>query len=81
MYSVYILYSQKRDRYYVGYTSSITSRLAMHNSGSTISTKSGIPWEIVYVENYEDKSLALRREKEIKKQKSRKYIENLIRLS
>ncbi|HAF29172.1 MAG TPA: excinuclease ABC subunit C [Bacteroidales bacterium] len=79
MYFIYILYSQKRDRYYVGYTSDVNSRIVKHNSGATTSTKSGIPWSLVYIEEYQEKSEAIRREKAIKKKKSRKYIEDLIR--
>ena len=79
MYFVYIIYSEKRDRYYIGYTSDIASRLAKHNSGATTSTKSGRPWILSYKEEYSEKREAIKREKEIKKQKSRKYLENLIR--
>ncbi|MEJ5350393.1 MAG: GIY-YIG nuclease family protein [Melioribacteraceae bacterium] len=47
-----------------------------HNSGYNPSTKSGVPWELVYVEEYETKKEAFNREEEIKKKKSRKYIES-----
>ena len=33
LYSVYILYSQSADRYYVGHTGDIVTRLNKHNSG------------------------------------------------
>ena len=78
MFFVYILYSCKRDRYYVGYTSEIENRVAKHNSGSTTSTKSVIPWELVYREQFNSKKEAIKREKEIKKMKSRIYILKLI---
>ena len=78
MFFVYIIYSSKRDRYYVGYTSEIENRVAKHNSGSTTSTKSGIPWELVYREQFNSKKEAIKREKEIKKMKSRIYILKLI---
>ena len=38
----------------------------------------GIPWKIVYKEKYNTKSEAMKREYEIKRKKSRKYIESLI---
>ncbi|AFN74590.1 hypothetical protein MROS_1353 [Melioribacter roseus P3M-2] len=53
-------------------------RLERHNSGNSRSTKHGIPWEIVYFEVYPMKSEAMKREYEIKRRKSRKYIEELI---
>ena len=78
MYYVYILYSRTKDRYYVGYTHNIEIRLSKHNAGATPSTRGGRPWELVYSEEYIDKSSALFREREIKSKKSRKYIEHLV---
>ena len=69
MYYVYILYSRTKDRYYVGYTHNIEIRLSKHNAGATPSTRGGRPWELVYSEEYTDKSSALFREREIKSKK------------
>ena len=77
-YYVYILHSEKNGRYYIGYTGDIETRLDKHNFGSTKSTKSGIPWKMVYYEIFKDKKEAIQREKSIKRMKSRKYIESLI---
>jgi putative endonuclease len=77
-YYVYILYSQSKDRYYVGYSHNPDERLTEHNLGATTSTRPGRPWILVYTEEFEDKSSAIKREAEIKRMKSRKYIENLI---
>jgi len=77
-YYVYILYSQSKDRYYVGYSRNPDERLIEHNLGATTSTRPGRPWVLVYTEELEDKSSAIKREGEIKRMKSRKYIENLI---
>ena len=77
-YSVYILYSQSKDKYYIGYTQDPEERLTEHNSGATPSTRPGIPWKMVYKEECEDKTTAIKRENKIKKMKSRKYIENLL---
>jgi len=52
--------------------------MQQHNSGQNISTKSGIPWKVVYTETYSSNAEARKRELEIKKKKSRKYIEWLI---
>ena len=78
MFFVYILHSTVTNRYYVGSTHDMQLRLAHHNDGWSRSTKSGRPWHVVYTEEYPDRSAALRRENEIKRQKSRKYIEALI---
>ena len=78
-YSVYILYSFSKDRYYIGYSQDPKERILEHNLGATTSTRPGIPWAIVYEEECEDKTAAIKRENKIKKMKSRKYIENLIK--
>jgi len=78
MYFVYILYSPKADRYYVGQTENLERRLEFHNSGGVFSTKPYGPWELKYTENFATRSEAMRREREIKNQKKRSYIENLI---
>jgi len=43
-YYIYILYSQSRDRYYIGYTHHPQERLEEHNLGATASTRPGRPW-------------------------------------
>ncbi len=78
MFYTYILYSAVLDKYYVGYTHDINSRLVKHNMGATFSTRHGRPWVIVYYEEYLSKTEAILREREIKQKKSRKYIEALI---
>jgi putative endonuclease len=75
---VYILRSLKHGGYYVGYTHDKEERLIKHNAGESRSTKSGIPWKMIYDEEYGTKTEAIRRERYIKRQKSKKYIEKLI---
>ena len=76
--SVYILFSQKLNKYYVGSTSDLNRRLSEHNRGKEKFTKTGLPWQLVYFETCELLADARKREKEIKNRKSRTYIENLI---
>lgn len=76
---VYILYSEKCNRYYVGRSENVERRLEEHNSGSGGKyTSKCKPWILIYTEIYENKILAVNRELEIKNMKSRKYIEQLI---
>ena len=49
-----------------------------HNSEKGNYTSKGVPWELVYNEIFPTRSEAMYRENEIKKKKSRKYIEWLI---
>ena len=78
MFTVYILYSKSLDRYYIGHTGDMRDRLHRHNSGRSKSTRSGLPWELAYQEEFSVKSQAYRRELEIKAKKSRIYIKKLI---
>ncbi|RAI84651.1 GIY-YIG nuclease family protein [Algoriphagus yeomjeoni] len=78
MASVYILFSEKLNKYYVGACTNIERRLYEHNIGHSKFTSTGIPWTVVYTEFFDDLPSAKRRELQIKKMKSRKYIEELI---
>ena len=72
MFQVYILKSIKNGKYYIGHTNNLNDRLSRHNNGQTKSTKSSLPWEIVYTEQYYTKSEVYRREFEIKSYKQQK---------
>ena len=76
---VYILYSEKIDKYYVGACTDFDRRFYEHNLGRSKFTSTGIPWELVYKEEWEDLVLAKQLELKIKKMKSRIYIQELIR--
>jgi putative endonuclease len=78
LFYVYIIYSRKLDKYYVGHTEDIAKRLEQHNSGISTFTAKSSDWEIVYQEVFETREGARLREKAIKAKKSRKYIEWLI---
>ena len=73
---VYILYSQKSSRYYVGQTTDIKKRLKRHNNSGVPSTKSGVPWKIIRVIEVSDRSQALILERKIKKRGARRYLED-----
>jgi putative endonuclease len=75
---IYILFSQKINKYYIGSTTDLDRRLMEHNWGKEKFTSTGIPWVLVYKEAFELLANARQRELSIKKQKSRKYIEKLI---
>ena len=77
-YFVYILYSKKLDKYYIGTSHDPQQRLRYHNIGKKGWTKSGIPWTIVFVKRFDDKKIAMKKERFIKKQKSKRFIENII---
>ncbi len=63
---VYILQSLKDNRYYIGETSDVESRLNFHNAGKQRSTRYRIPFKLVLAEEYSTREQALIREKQIK---------------
>ena len=73
-YVVYILYSKKRLRYYVGQTADIETRFERHKNGFVPSTKSGKPWELVLTISIKDRTEALKLEKKIKKEESKDFL-------
>ena len=73
---VYILYSEKRSRYYVGQTADIEKRLKRHNLGFVPSTKSGTPWKLVLQIEVLSRSEAIVLERRIKKRGAKRYIDD-----
>jgi putative endonuclease len=79
MFTVYVLFSKDYNKIYVGFTSNIDARLFSHNSDKNIGyTKRFQPWEVIYSENFETKSEAMVREKELKSSRGRDFIRNNI---
>ena len=74
----YILFSEKLDKFYIGSTTDLNRRIEEHNRGKEKFTSTGTPWQMAYSEYFEILADARKRELQIKKQKSRKYIERLI---
>ncbi|KKU52256.1 MAG: hypothetical protein A2633_02975 [Candidatus Sungbacteria bacterium RIFCSPHIGHO2_01_FULL_47_32] len=77
MFYTYILISKNSGRYYIGATGDLKVRIFAHNHGKVRSTGSYKPWELFYFEEFFSMGQALRREKQIKKWKSRDAIRRL----
>ena len=80
MYYLYILYSKSADKYYVGQSKDPFKRLLHHNSDEKDTYTSKFrKWSIVAVfEVAETRAGALKIEQWIKRQKSRRLIEQLV---
>ena len=78
MYFVYILYSPKCDRHYIGYCADVEARLSRHNSGMVNATKNCRPYNVKATKSFTTEIEARKEELRLKKQKSRKYLEWLI---
>ena len=78
IYYTYVLYSPASDKIYISQTTDLQKRLASHNSGKSSYTKSYIPWELVYFEEFPTRSQAMKKEKELKSHRGREHIRNKI---
>ena len=79
MFYTYILFSIKKNKFYIGSSSNLQERLLKHNSNHKGFTGGVGDWQVVYHENYKSKSEATQREMQIKKWKSRKMIDSLVK--
>ena len=80
MYKVYVLYSKKYHKIYIGYTGNLEQRLLSHNKLSHKGyTRKYRPWEIVFSEEYPTKQEAMAREKFLKTGKGREFVWSEIR--
>jgi predicted GIY-YIG superfamily endonuclease len=71
---VYILRSRvEPDRYYVGLTRHLESRLSQHNRGETQSTKAYAPWQIEIATAFRDKAKATAFEQYLKTHSGRAF--------
>ena len=80
MHFIYIIYSTKADRYYVGESADPRKRLIKHNAGD-LKTYTGkhIDWQLKAVFEIDgSRAQAIAIEKFIKRQKSRVFLEKII---
>jgi putative endonuclease len=72
---VYILFSKKHQKKYIGVTSNLIERFKSHNQlgrkGYTVNFR---PWTVIHVEFFNDKKAAYAREKYLKTGAGREWI-------
>nr|WP_321229508.1 GIY-YIG nuclease family protein [uncultured Psychroserpens sp.] len=79
-YCVYILSSEKINRFYIGYSSNLTVRLLFHeNPEKRKFTYNADDWIVYYKIDCISKSQGLAIEAHIKRMKSKIYIQNLLK--
>lgn len=76
---VYIIFSEKLNRFYIGYTSDFDLRLDFHlfSNEKRKFTSNAKDWKLFLKIDYLSKTQALAIEKHIKSMKNKIYIENL----
>ena len=80
MFTVYVLYSERYDKIYVGFTSNLEQRLLSHNElgtkGWSIKFR---PWVVLHTELFESRQEALMREKELKTARDRAWVQSIVK--
>ena len=80
MFTVYVLKSEKNGKRYVGYTGKEAhDRLRGHNTGSNKYTRQNSPFILMYIEHYEEKIDAARRERFLKSGQGRKFLDETLK--
>jgi len=74
MYYVYLISSLRKSWFYIGLTNQVNIRLQQHNAGKVRSTKAYSPFKLIYLEAYSIKTLARKRELELKNNSQQKEI-------
>ena len=75
MFYIYVLWSEKIQKRYVGCAENTDKRLIQHNMGKNRFTKGGIPWILIYTEEYSTLSLARKRELFLKSGIGREWLD------
>jgi putative endonuclease len=77
LFFIYILRSSKTNRFYVGSTKNVELRFIQHNQGKSISTRAGVPWELIHTQAFPTRSEAIRQEQKIKARGIERYLSDL----
>ena len=78
-YDVYVMFSHKDKKFYIGFTENLMKRFAEHQQGKVSATVSWLPVELVVYEAYKNKYDALRREKYLKSSKGKTTLKSMLR--
>ncbi len=79
MFYVYVLFSEKDKKLYVGYTNNLEKRLNAHLKGLVNATKNRLPLKLVYYEACLHQQDATHREKYLKTSYGKKYLRNRLK--
>jgi putative endonuclease len=77
MFFVYIIYSEKLRKYYVGSTNDVADRLHRHNAGESSFTSRGSPWTFVAKFECVTRPEAVQLEMKIKKRGITRHLQDI----
>ena len=79
VYYIYVLRSQKDNKFYTGYTKNLKLRFEQHNNGLVESTKDRVPLKLIYYEACLNQQDATHREKYLKTYLGKMYLKNRLK--
>jgi putative endonuclease len=80
MFYVYVLRSKKDKGLYIGFTDNLKIRFKEHQESKVESTQYRRPLELIYYESYKDKSIARKRERQLKSGKANMALRKRLRI-
>jgi putative endonuclease len=78
-YYVYVLWSEKDENLYTGYSANLSLRLQAHHKGEVKSTAYRRPMHLIYYEACLDQADALKREKYLKTHYGKMFLKNRLK--
>jgi len=80
MWFVYALYNKTAEKIYIGQTGNLEKRIAEHNKkrGNHFTAKLDGEWKLIYKESVQNRTEALRREKQLKSFKGREFVKKFV---
>ncbi len=77
---IYILYNVVHDKFYIGQTYSLSKRIVEHQTGKgQYTSRYSGDWKFVYYESYQSRAEAMRRERQLKRLKSKEYLKRFVK--
>ena len=73
-YTLYILKSQRFNKFYTGQTDNLERRIKEHNSGKVKYTTLYMPWMLIYKEVFKNREDTVKREKYLKSAAGRRWL-------
>jgi len=76
---VYVLYNEQKNFIYIGYSTNLKQRFAVHNKGEVTSTKPYKPLTLIHYEAYVNMKDAKRREQYLKTNRGRTTLMTMLK--
>ena len=84
MFFAYCVYNKEKNKIYIGQTDNTNKRVKRHNKklpskSKSFTNKNKGFWKLIYKESFDTREEAIKREKELKSAKGRRFLRNLIK--